>query len=184
MKLLLNSTPVALWYDMIHDAEASCSINLKEELESYLVFLMIRYTNRPEIANQIIASEFLNSFDLTIKKREIALRDVGDTCLVFSGLFPKLAEKRLVKISYFVHMGESAYIAISQASNDLYSKLANQFVSLMDVLQSLRANSNRHPDLLPLQAYDLWNETHSQRAFTILKQYTQAVPIQTKGRDK
>jgi hypothetical protein len=30
---------------------------------------------------------------------------------------------------------------------------------------------------LPIEAYDLWNEGGSQRALHVLKQYTNAVPV-------
>ena len=106
MKLLVNSSTIALWHDVIHEAETSCDVLLKEELESYLVFLLARYTNKPEVANKIIATEFLQQPKQGSSKRQLALQDVGDQCLIFSGLFPKLAEKRLVKISYFIHIGQ------------------------------------------------------------------------------
>jgi hypothetical protein len=178
MKLLINSNSLALWYDIIHDAEASCEIDLKEELEAYLVFLMMRYTTRPEIANQIMAVDFLHSLGLLRPaERELGLQEVGDKCLIYSGLFPTLAEKRLVKISYFIKLGQSAYGHISKTNSDLYGLLAQQFVSLMDIIQSLRQQNESFPDLLPLQAYDLWNETGSKRAFSVLKRYTKSIPV-------
>lgn len=176
MSLLVKSTSVALWHDIIHDAESSCAIVLQEDLESYLVFLLVRYTNKPELAKQIIATEFLESLKLVRTHKHLALQDVGDKCLLFSGLFPKLAEKRFVKIGYFVNLGQAAYGIISREKNDVYSSLSKQFVSMMDILQSIRQYSKHCPDLLPLEAYDLWNETGSQRALSVLKQYTKAVP--------
>src|SRR5688572_12183353 len=60
MKLLLGSTPIALWRDIIHDAESICEATLQEELETYLVFLMARYTSKPEFVKQVLAIDFLN----------------------------------------------------------------------------------------------------------------------------
>ena len=177
MKLLVNSTPTSLWYQIIHEAEAACEIPLKEEVESYLVFLMMRYTAKPEIAHHLMATDFLKGFALMPHQRQLAMQEVGDKCLLFSGLFPGIAERRMVKISYFVNLGQSSYANLSRGSDDLYCLLSNQFVALMDVLQSIRQYSDQHPDLLPLQAYELWAETGSQRALSILKQYTQAFPI-------
>lgn len=179
MKLLINSTPIALWHDVIHEAETSCDVLLNQELESYLVFLLVRYTNKPEVANKIIATEFLHAKQGS-SKRQLALQDVGDQCLIFSGLFPKLAEKRLVKISYFISIGQVSYSAISSSNNDLYDLLAKQFVTLMDILQSIRHYADGFPDLLPMQAYDLWNEAGSQRALKVLKTYSNASPLKTR----
>ncbi len=180
MNILVNSTSVASWYEIIHEAEVSCATVLNEELEAYLVFLLMRYLTKPEIAKQVIAEEFMAGLQLTTSQRELVLRGVGDKCLLFSGLFPKMAESRLVKISYFVNIGQSAYGTLAKTHHDLYGSLAKEFVTLMDVLQSIRHHTSEFPDLLPLQAYDLWNETGSRRALSILKQYTHAMPVSTK----
>ncbi len=177
MNLLLHSTPTALWHSIIHNAEETCSVFLKEELEAYLVFLLSRYTTKPEFVNQLIAHEFLRAMASTPAERNQALKDVGDKCLLFAGLFPSIAEKRLVKLSYFVKLGQAAYIGMSAKENDLYESLAEQFVSMMDILQSIRYHSKEHAELLPLQAYEVWSETGSQRALSILKQYTSSIPF-------
>lgn len=177
MKLLVNSTSTSLWQQIIHEAEVACRTPLKEELESYLVFLMMRYTARPEIARHIMAIDFLKGLEAMPRQRQLLLQEVGDKCLLFSGLFPDMAEKRIVKVGYFVNLGQSSYANLSTSSDDLYSLLANQFVVLMDILLSIRQYSDQYPGLLPLQAYDLWVETGSKRALSILKQYTQGTPI-------
>jgi len=177
MKLLVSATPVSLWQEIIHEAEETCDVILQEELEAYLVFLLVRYTTKPDIAKNLMAAQFLQGIEFNKKERELALQNVGDNCLLFSGLFPGIAEKRLVKISYFTNMGRTAYATISEKSNDIYSSLSQQFVSLMDVLQSVRLYSDQYPDLLPIQAYDLWNETGSQRALKVLRQYSSATPL-------
>ncbi len=183
MNILVNSNSTALWHEIIHEAEKSCATILDEEIEAYLVFLLMRYLLKPEIAKQIVAEEFLAGLQLRSTEREIALQGVGDKCLLFSGLFPKMAESRLVKISYFVNMGQSAYGNLAKSQHDLFASLAKQFVSLMDVLQSVRHHSGEVPDLLPFEAYDLWNETGSQRALAMLKQYTRSIPISTPLRE-
>lgn len=168
MGILYNSSSLALWHDIVLEAEKVCDIALEEELESYLVFLMIRYTGAPEVAKKIIATDFLEGVQLQNNMRALALQNVGDKCLIVSGLFPRVAVKRLVKISYFVHLGQSSYATISKNHDDIYSLLSKQFVTLMDILQSIKHNSQ----LLPLEAYELWNETGSKRAYSILKEYS------------
>lgn len=172
MSIMTHDTPTALWHKIVLEAEQTCSVMLKEDLESYLVFLLMRYINKPEFIKNIIATEFLQSLNLNPAQREVVLRDVGDKCLLFTGLFPNIAKKRLVRVSYFVKLGQAAYFRISKESNDLYGHLSDQFVLLMDILQSIRQYTKKNPDLLPLDAYDLWSDTGSQRAFSVLKQYT------------
>jgi hypothetical protein len=184
MKLLINPNPNGLWRDIIHEAEANCRSKLQVELEAYLVNLLVRYSTQPELASQIMATQFLEGAKLSPSERAVALQHVGDSCLLYSGLFPGIAEKRRVKISYFIDMGRSAYSTISTTSNDLYDLLTKSFVAIMDLLQSLRSYSKHHPDLMPLQAYDLWNESGSQRALRTLRQFSNASPMRTLIRDE
>ncbi|OGT42287.1 MAG: hypothetical protein A3F42_04675 [Gammaproteobacteria bacterium RIFCSPHIGHO2_12_FULL_37_34] len=173
MDLLTSTTPLNLWQDVIKNAENRCSITLKDELEVYLISLLMRYTNQPEAAKHIAATAFLNALHQHHAERQVTLQRVGDQCLLFTGLFPRIAERRHVKINYFVDIGRSAYAAISHTTNDLYGSLALQFVVLMDVLQSIRPYS----DLLPLEAYEQWNELGSKRARQALYDYTKAMPL-------
>jgi hypothetical protein len=181
MKVLVNSTPIALWQDVVHQAETACATTLPHEVEAYVVFLLMRYMDKPELSKTIVAQQLLAG--LQARQREQALSGVGDTCLIFSGLFPGVAEKRLVKISYFVNMGRSAYDAVSKTSNDIYSLLAQQFVAIMDILQSIRDFALNVPALKPIQAYEQWNEVGSQRALRILRQHTQGSPVSRMSRD-
>lgn len=175
MTLLTSQTPVVLWYDVVKNAEDRCSITLNEELEAYLISLLIRYTDKPEVAQQIFAKAFLNAIQQGEKQRILALQNVGDQCLLYAGLFPRQAEKRRVRITYFVDLGRAAYSNISNTANDLYWALSLQFVALMDVLQSIR----QPPDLLPLEAYEQWSQLGSKRALSILQSYTRGLPITT-----
>lgn len=173
MALLINRNPVVLWHDALKLAEDRCSIALNEEVETYLISLLIRYTNKPEVAQQIFAKAYLEAMQLRENERQVSLQQVGDQCLLFAGFFPEAAHRKHVKIRYFVDLGRSAYSAISKSADDLHWLLALKFVSLMDVLQSIRP----HSELLPLAAYEQWEELGSQRALQILKEYTGGIPI-------
>jgi hypothetical protein len=175
MNLLTNTSSVALWQETIRDAQQACAVTLKSELEAYLVYLLIHYTNKPDLAKQVMAIKFLESLQLHKERRLILLQEVGDQCLLLTGLFPHIVVKRHVKINYFVGLGQAAYANVSKKATDLYHSLAMHFIVLMDVLQSIRQCS----DLLPLQAYEQWSELGSQRAFKVLQNYTLGVPILT-----
>lgn len=172
MNLLIDTSPLSLWSKVVKHAEDQCFISLDTELEFYLTSLLIRYANKPEVVKEILAVRFLEALKSGENERQASLQNVGDKCLLFTGLFPRIADKRHVKISYFVEIGRTAYASLSNGSNDLFKSLAIEFVLLMDVLQAIRSSS----DLLPLEAFDQWNELGSQRALKILQSYTSAIP--------
>jgi len=178
--IITHPTELAQWHALINDAQQACTIVLEEELESYLVFLLMRYSQQPQMVSTIFATEFLQSLSQTGEQQHQQLRNIGDQCLLISGLFPGRAQQRQVKLSYYVNIGQSAYGVLSgneQASlAAMFKNLCHDFVALMDVLQTTRDMAGAGLDLLPLDAQELWEETHSQRALEILKNYTDSFP--------
>lgn len=169
-KLILEETEVAQWHSLVRDAEDTCGYQLNETMESYLVFTLMRFMRNQDLATKAIAPDYLRSNGLPESMRLDQLRDIGDQCLLLSGLYPKRAEKRLVRVSYYVNMGRSAYQNLSEnvqhASAELYQQLAEAFIMLMDLLQTIRQFSS--PALHPLQAFELWSDTGSLNAFNQL----------------
>jgi len=180
-QLVLQPTATAQWHQLINEAQHSAHCQLNETLESYLVFLLERFSRRPEMMSRILANDYLETCAQTGQQQE-QLRDIGDHCLLFSGLFPQLAERRLVKISYFVSLGRSAYHRIAEGSrhiNELYAELSRDFVQLMDILHAIRGLNDEHNErMLPLQAYELWQDTGSQQAYQLLCAFSDALPGQ------
>ncbi len=168
--LVLQPTDLAQWHALVAEAQQACDCNLEETLESYLVFLLMRFADRPELARKIMALEFLRAQQANSGQAG-DLRDVGDQCLLFSGLFPQIAEKRMVRVSYFVNIGRSAYDQLSslvdRQSDRLFSNLADGFVAIMDVLHAMRGLSG-DPVLQPLAAAELWADTGSRSAWNTM----------------
>lgn len=167
-KLILEPTPVAQWRVLVNEARTACDYSLDESLESYLVFLLMRFTGRPGCVARIMAIDYLQSQTARGEQQFGRLRDVGDHCLLFSGLFPQLAERRHVNIGYFVRMGRSSYQQLSERFDRgraaLYGHLADAFVVLMDILQAMRELGGQ-PLLSPLEVIDLWEQTGSRRCY-------------------
>jgi hypothetical protein len=165
--LILEKTEVAQWHSLIKEAEEQCGCNLDEAMESYLVFTLMRFMKDQDLASQAMALEYLRTHGLPKAMRIEQLRDIGDQCLLLSGLYPERAEKRLVRVSYYVNMGRSAYHHISdnvqKSVAELYRQLAEAFVTLMDLLHTIREFST--PALQPIQCFELWSDTGSPRAY-------------------
>jgi hypothetical protein len=165
--LILEQTEVAQWHSLIKDAEEQCNCSLDEAMESYLVFTLMRFMKHQDLATQAMALEYLRTHGLPKSMRIEHLRDIGDQCLLLSGLYPQRAERRLVRVSYYVNMGRSAYHHISdnvqKSAAELYRQLAEAFVTLMDLLQTIREFST--PALQPIQNLELWSDTGSRGAF-------------------
>lgn len=156
MKILTESTSTALWYQMLQEAQSKCQIILSSDIESYLILMLTRYLTYTTLAQEMMASTFLKGIQLPTRLRATVLQDIGDRCLLISGLFPFVAEKRLVKLRYYIDIGQIAYEVISQKNNDIFSSLSKQFIPLMDVLQSFRPSTF---EPLPLEISQIWENS-------------------------
>ncbi len=186
-KLVVQPTSTAQWHDLVSEAEAASGCLLDQDIESYLVFLLMRFTNRPHMVSRVLGLDYLRAGSAGKHLNQEKLRDVGDHCLLFSGLFPHHAEKRLVKISYFVDLGRVAYHQVAELTSNLmgetYAGLSREFVSMMDVLQTMRTLRGKGKPLGPLHAFELWQDTGSRHALKTIKAATDACPVDTTRRN-
>lgn len=185
--LVVDANITSQWHTLVTEAQARVGVSLNEDLESYLVFLLMRFCNKPEMAGSVLALDYLVGSTSTGQVRKDRLRDVGDQCLLYSGLFPKRAERRRVRISYFVDLGRSAYLSLSDipqaAMAMLYANLAEGFVMVMDTLQAMRSMDEQTLALDPIQAMELWQDTGSQHARAVLRAHSDATPFAAEFQD-
>ncbi len=168
-KILLEPTATAQWHGLVREAARACNSDLDEELESYLVFLLMRFAQRPEMARSVLALDYLRG--LQQPRQRDRLQNVGDQCLLYSGLFPQRARRRRVSLSYYVDLGRGAYLQLGESLERswgrLFERLSEGFVRLRDVLQATRALNAPEPlDLLAL--HELWAECGSARSGAVL----------------
>jgi len=172
-KVVLHPTPTAQWRALIQEAVGMANTPLSEELESYLVFLLMRFTGESHLGSTVMALDFLRSLGKYNRERAEGLRDVGDKCLLFAGLFPELAKKRRVCIDYYVRLGRSAYDTLSaheqKSLAELFAKLSTHFVPMMDVLHWIRSIGTS-AQMDTIAAEELWRSTNSQYARHVLQQ--------------
>jgi hypothetical protein len=153
---LTDVPQTALWVDLVREAEDGAAIRLDEELESYLVFVLMGHTRDVQLHGNVMALDYLLARAQHGTQRKQELRDVGDRCLLLAGLYPEQAQRRLVSVDYFLALGSRAYdelsAALKAAVGELYCHLAKAFAHLVRVLMELR---RRTRDVAPLHLHEL-----------------------------
>lgn len=174
-KLILHPNPTAQWHALINDACKNCNKSLHEDIESYLVFLLMRFTNKPDFAKKIVAFDMLESYHQIGNQKRQTLQEVGDNCLIFSGLFPEVAYKRRLKVEYYVNIGKTAYANLSHNFDNsfasLFKNLSKEFTKLMDVLLSMRKINSDEFSIEPILAEEIWAEFQCTSALNQLEKY-------------
>lgn len=168
--LVMHTTETAAWHGLVIQAQAEAGWTLDEELERYLVLLLLRFSAGDQDAVRIPS-------DHAAMWGGRRLQSLGDNCLIFAGLFPDQVRVQELPLSYFVEVGRNAYGNLaSVGGGELFGRLHDQFVGLMDVLQRLRAIGEGGQCLDLLSAYDLWQATGSRNAWRVLTESTGAIP--------
>jgi hypothetical protein len=143
--LVLHPTEISQWHALVYEAQATTQIILTENTESYLVFMMMRFTQTTQLLESVVSMDFLEAMQLSGKRRVEELQSVGDKSLILCGLFPGLADRRRVGLEYFSDMGQSAYLTVSELHEshlaDLYYQLGHQFINLRQILQAMRCRA-------------------------------------------
>ena len=137
-------TSTAQWHALVIEATKQTGYRFDESLESYLVITLEHFTTKDEWVNSIIALDFLSAIELTGSSGNHVLRNVGDQCLLISGLFPERVLRKNVSLNYLISIGQQAYYTLAFArqpfaiDTELFEKLGVNFIGLMDVLHTMR----------------------------------------------
>ena len=146
-KLILHPTDMSQWHALVNEAQAVTQLVLNENTESYLVFLLMRFSQSTQLIESVMALDFLESMRSPGRRQLELLRDVGDKSLLFCGLFPGMAIKRHVRLDYFSEMGQAAYLSVGELqesdSADLYFQLSAQFIRMQQILQAMRGDHSQ-----------------------------------------
>lgn len=144
-KLILHPTDTSQWHALVNEAQAATRLVLNENTESYLVFLLMRFSQTTQLLESVMALDFLDSMHAQGRRQVDQLREVGDKSLLFCGLFPGMADKRHVRLDYFSDIGQAAYLTAGELeeaeSAMLYFQLSEQFSIMKNVLQAMRGHS-------------------------------------------
>ncbi len=171
----VEKTAVVEWYEIVREAQSTSDCAVDEELESYLVYLLLRFMNQPDLGEMPLGMAFLSALQHPLMGRSMMLRNVGDQCLLITGLFPELAAHRLLRVGYYVGIGRRSYLAAAEElhhevnASKLYQRLCAEFVTLMDVLQSMRNLGRVEQRLSQHLAKEIWEDTRSPVALNIIK---------------
>lgn len=174
--LVLHPTSTAQWQALVSEAQVAAACQLDENMESHLVFLLMRFATSPDLASRMIAIDYLESMLWSGSDRHQQLRDVGDHCLLLSGLFAERAGSRQVGVSYYINIGRSAYHQLSEHLQrgiaEVYAEASHYFVALRDVLHAMRELDANYPCMAPILAHELWHENGSHYARQSLQRMT------------
>ena len=86
-RFILDSSELSQWHTLVQEAEQDYGCHLNEELQSYLVLTLMRFAKNKQFNSKALALDYLAAHNLPSHLHDKQLRDVGDQCLLLSGLY-------------------------------------------------------------------------------------------------
>ncbi len=114
------------FFGVVRDAQETSGYQLPVHLEHYIVMVLAIHIDKP---NWHPEHSFAKAY-LKMNTRSNA-KELGDTCLFVSGVFPTFGTKKGLSRSYFRNIGKTSY---SQISGELFSDLSIHFDFLSDFI--------------------------------------------------
>lgn len=139
------------WVMFVKKGENRAEIPLGVELESFLVFTLMRFTQRVDFFSFNLGVEYLNAIsDQHVRRQGLSLSEIADMCLIHAGLFPERYKKIGIHPSYFRNIGCSALDSLAstfarrkqKGHASLYKTARDAFPFMAEVLLATREDTN------------------------------------------
>jgi hypothetical protein len=121
------------FYEVVQETKVRSGYELPEQLEAYVVMLLAHHMDRPDFLPE---SSFAETYLKLSRPVDYSAKELGDTCLFVTGVFPKYGAHRGLNRKYYSSIGIGSYEMVSEVMHkDLFSSLAKHFEFLSEFIE-------------------------------------------------
>lgn len=132
------------FYEIVRETKEKHGYDLPVELESYVVLLLAKHMDRPDFLPE---STFAEAYLKLERPYTQTAKELGDTCLFVTGVFPTYGKRQGLSVRYYSNIGKSSYSMASEYLNvDLFERLSIHFDFLRDFID-ISINSKKSPSI-------------------------------------
>lgn len=129
----MNDAYTNLFYGVVKNTKEQYGYTIPEELEAYIVMLLAYYTDRPDFAPGDSFAEAYLRLENTARTNA---KQLGDTCLFVTGMFPTYGTRKGLTRSYYSSIGIGSYQRAAEAMHsELFTQLATHFELLSELIE-------------------------------------------------
>ena len=126
-------------FDAVKETYVKSGYDLPEPIEAYVVMLLTSYVEKPDF----LPEEGFGPTLFRIKHFSQA-KDLADTCLFVTGVFPTMGNRKGISRRYYQDIGSTSYEMVAESLNpELFSTLAKHFIFLSDFIE-VTVNTSKH----------------------------------------
>ena len=121
------------FYDVVKETQAETGYELPEHLEAYVVMLLAHHIDRPDFLPE---NSFAEAYLKLTRPSSMTAKELGDTCLFITGVFPTYGRKHGLNRRYYQNIGIGSYEMVAEILHPkLFSELASHFHFLSDFIE-------------------------------------------------
>lgn len=128
----MNDVYVDKFSDMIVSLRRRTGYPIDYTVQTYLSYLLANYIDRPGFWKDPVALRYLEL------RSSHSAKELGDTCLVITGLFPEYGVRRGLGPEYYTNIGISSYDIAAQATgSEILSRMSTEYVLISEFLNHI-----------------------------------------------
>jgi len=142
----MNDAYRVAFYDVVKETQATSGYNLPEHLEAYVVMLLAHHIDRPDFLPE---DSFAQAYLKLNRPADYTAKELGDTCLFVTGVFPTYGSKHGINRRYYQDIGIGSYEMVAEVMHkDLFSQLATHFDFLSNFIEiTTHSAKQKHSNL-------------------------------------
>jgi len=127
------------FYDVVKETQAKRGYDLPENLEAYVVMLLAHNIDRPDFLPE---DSFAQAYLKLSRPADYSAKELGDTCLFVTGVFPTYGRKHGINRRYYQDIGIGSYEMVAEVMHrDLFLQLALHFDFLSNFIEVVTNNN-------------------------------------------
>lgn len=116
----------------VKETQQTSGYELPETLEAYVVMLLASHMEKP---NFLPEKTFAHAYLSISKHNNSGAKQLGDTCLFVTGVFPNYGAKQGMGVAYYASIGKGSYASAARTLNmSLFEMLSKHFDVLRTVI--------------------------------------------------
>lgn len=128
----MNDAYRVAFYDVVKETQAKTGFDLPEHLEAYVVMLLAYHIDRPDFLPE---DSFAQAYLKLKRPGSYSAKELGDTCLFVTGMFPTYGRKHGINRRYYQSIGIGSYEMVAEVMHtELFTELATHFNFLSDFI--------------------------------------------------
>jgi len=136
---------ISAFHEVVVETIDSTGFDLPTEITSYIIMLLASRVEQNPLPDPNFAIAFLN----LSRPADQKAKELGDTCLFVSSVYPKFGEHRGLNRRYYQDIGSTSYDLFAEKHNpELFNPLSRHFAYVSNFISLVVSSPKLPPNIL------------------------------------